>query len=141
MSRDTYLTKISKIALESTKSRSHNKKVDTPKEFIDKAGADLWKLHPMDALVYESADLRKRLNWFARFTLSLIIIGIFLFLIYILFEGKVPKDSRDLVNILIGAFVAVIAKVTDYWFKEKEDSEVEEAKAVHHAERRHNKGS
>jgi len=37
------------------------------------------------------------------------------------------KDtSRDLVNILVGAYVAVLAKSTDYWFKDKEDSEDKE---------------
>jgi hypothetical protein len=31
------------------------------------------------------------------------------------------------VNILVGAFVAVLAKSTDYWFKDKDDPEHKES--------------
>ena len=37
----------------------------------------------------------------------------------------------DLVNILVGAYVAVLAKSTDYWFKDKEDSEDKESQLLH----------
>ena len=33
---------------------------------------------------------------------------------------------QDLVNIMVGAYVGVLAKSTDYWFKDKEDSEDKE---------------
>ena len=37
-----------------------------------------------------------------------------------------PQASRDLINIMVGAYVAVLAKSTDYWFKEKDDPEHKE---------------
>ena len=32
----------------------------------------------------------------------------------------------QLINILVGAYVAVLAKSTDFWFKEKDDPETKE---------------
>lgn len=84
----------------------------------------------MEALRYEKIETRKKLNWMARFFLSLIIVLTFLFLIWLLFFGALPADSRDLINIMVGAFVAVLSKVTDYWFKEKDDPEQKEGEAV-----------
>ena len=55
-------------------------------------------------------------------------------LVALLFFSDVPADARDLLNILLGAYVAVLAKTTDYWFKEKEDPEVAEGQAIHEAE-------
>ena len=59
---------------------------------------------------------------------------VFLILVALLFFSDVPADARDLLNILLGAYVAVLAKTTDYWFKEKEDPEVAEGQAIHEAE-------
>lgn len=75
-------------------------------------------------------EKRKLLNWTARFTISLIIFGIFSYLVYLLFFTDIRDSSRDLVNILLGAFVGVLAKVSDYWFKEKEDPETAEFKDI-----------
>lgn len=75
-------------------------------------------------------ERRKLLNWSARFTISLIIFGIFSYLVYLLFFTDIRDTSRDLVNILLGAFVGVLAKVSDYWFKEKEDPEITESKDI-----------
>ena len=36
---------------------------------------------------------------------------------------ELPQASRDLINIMVGAYVAVLAKSTDYWFKDKDDPE------------------
>ena len=41
--------------------------------------------------------------------------------------ADIKEDSKDLVNILVGAFVAVLAKSTDYWFKDKDDPEHKES--------------
>ena len=75
-------------------------------------------------------EKRKVKNYWARITLSWGIVATFLILIYLLFFTTLPDESRDLVNILVGAYVAVLAKSTDYWFKEKDDPEHKEAEAI-----------
>ncbi len=69
---------------------------------------------------------RKLLNFWARFSISIANAFTFLILLYLLFYAEVKETSRDLVNILMGAYVAVLAKSTDYWFREKKDHEHEE---------------
>ena len=69
---------------------------------------------------------RKLLNFWARFTISIANALTFLVLLYLLFYAEVQETSRDLINILTGAYVAVLAKTTDYWFREKKDHEHEE---------------
>jgi len=69
---------------------------------------------------------RKLLNFWARFTISCANAVTFLVLLYLLFFAEVKETSRDLVNILVGAYVAVLSKSTDYWFREKKDAEHEE---------------
>ena len=76
-------------------------------------------------------EKRKVKNWWARITLSWAIVGTFLILIYLLFFTTGTTDNHmQLINILVGAYVAVLAKSTDYWFKEKEDPEHKEAEAL-----------
>ena len=70
---------------------------------------------------------RKLLNFWARFTISVGNGATFLILLYLLFFADVHETSRDLINILVGAYVAVLAKSTDYWFKDKSDPEHAEA--------------
>ena len=105
-------------------------KIDTPEEMIEDQEQKLWETNPMEALRYERIETRKKLNWWARFSLSLIIVFTFLFLIWLLFFGVLPDESRDLVNIMVGAYVAVLAKATDYWFKDKDDPEQKESQEV-----------
>ena len=69
---------------------------------------------------------RKLLNFWARFTISIANAITFLALLWLLFYAEVQETSRDLVNILVGAYVAVLAKSTDYWFKDRKDAEHEE---------------
>ena len=69
---------------------------------------------------------RKLLNFWARFAISIANAITFLVLLYLLFYSEVKESSRDLVSILCGAYVAVLAKSTDYWFREKKDHEHEE---------------
>ena len=104
--------------------------IDTPEEMVEDLKNKLWKSNPMEALRYEKIETRKKLNWWARFTLSMIIVMTFLFLIWLLFFGTLPAESRDLINIMVGAYVAVLAKATDYWFKDKDDPEQKEGEAV-----------
>ena len=113
-----------------TKQRLGDGKINTSLEMIEDQEEKLWETNPMEALRYEKIETRKKLNWWARFTLSMIIVMTFLFLIWLLFYGELPTASRDLINIMVGAYVAVLAKATDYWFKDKDDPEQKEAEAV-----------
>ena len=73
-------------------------------------------------------EKRKSKNWWARISLSWAIMGTFLILIYLLFFGGETADNHmQLINILVGAYVAVLAKSTDYWFKDKDDPEHKES--------------
>ena len=73
-----------------------------------------------------AVENRKLLNFWARFIISVANAVTFLAILYLLFFAEVKDTSRDLVNILIGAYVAVLAKSTDYWFKDKRDPEHDE---------------
>ena len=112
------------------KQRLGDGKINTSFEMIEEQKEKLWESNPMEALRYEKIETRKKLNWWARFTLSMIIVMTFLFLIWLLFFGELPTASRDLINIMVGAYVAVLAKATDYWFKDKDDPEHKEGEAV-----------
>ena len=73
-------------------------------------------------------ERRKIKNYWARITLSWGIVLTFLILIYLLFFTTETTDNHmQLINILVGAYVAVLAKSTDYWFKEKDDPEHKES--------------
>ena len=113
-----------------TRQRLGDGKINTGIEMINAEEEKLWETNPMEALRYEKIETRKKLNWWARFTLSLIIVTTFLFLIWLLFYGALPQESRDLVNIMVGAYVAVLAKATDYWFKDKDDPEQKESENI-----------
>ena len=78
----------------------------------------------------KAIESRKKMNFMARFMLSVTILGTFIFLIWLLFFTELKADSRDLVNILIGAYVAVLAKSTDYWFKDNDDPEHKESETL-----------
>ena len=112
------------------KDRLGDGKINTGIEMIEDQEEKLWEQNPMEALRYEKIETRKKLNWMARYVLSMIIVLTFLFLIWLLFYGELPQASRDLVNIMVGAYVAGLAKATDYWFKDKDDPEQKEAEAV-----------
>ena len=74
-------------------------------------------------------EKRKRWNFIARFALSGVVFLVFFVLLYVLFYGELVTDTyRDIINILIGTYVAVLTKTTDYWFKEKDDPEHKESK-------------
>jgi len=73
-------------------------------------------------------EKRKKWNFIARFTLSGVIFFVFFVLLYVLFYGTLVTDTyRDIVNILIGTYVAVLTKTADYWFKDKDDPEHKES--------------
>ena len=74
----------------------------------------------------DALENRKLLNFWARFIISVANAIRFLILLYLLFYAEVQEASRDLVNILVGTYVAILVKITDYWFKDKRDQEHEE---------------
>ena len=113
------------------KSKQSNNKVNTAKEMINASEEALWGKNPVEALKFERIERRKRMNWLARFTLSLITAGTFLILLYLLFFSDLKDGHRDLINILVGAYVGVLAKSTDYWFKDKDDAEDKESQQLH----------
>ena len=76
----------------------------------------------------DAVENRKLLNFWARFIISISNAITFLALLWLLFYAEVQETSRDLVNILVGAYVAVLAKSTDYWFKDKREVEHKEEK-------------
>ena len=76
-------------------------------------------------------EKRKRMRFYARFFLSGVIFFVFFVLLYVLFYGTLVTDTyRDIVNILIGTYVAALMKVVNYWFTEKDDSEHQESVAL-----------
>ena len=112
------------------KKRQGDGKVNTAVEMIDASEETLWEKNPVEALKYERIETRKKMNWMARFSLSLITSLTFLILLYLLFFTDLKDGHRDLINILVGAYVGVLAKSTDYWFKDKEDAEDKESAAL-----------
>ena len=121
------------------KSKQSNSKVNTAKELINASEEALWGKNPVEALKFERIESRKKMNWLARFTLSLITAGTFLILLYLLFFSDLKDGHRDLINILVGAYVGVLAKSTDYWFKDKDDAEDKESQQLHAANGGNNK--
>ena len=73
-------------------------------------------------------EKRKRMRFYARFFLSGVVFLVFFVLLYVLFYGTLVTDTyRDIINILIGTYVAALMKVVNYWFSEKDDSEHQES--------------
>ena len=73
-----------------------------------------------------AVENRKLLNFWARYTFAVANAFTFLVLLWLLFFAEVKETSRDLGNILVGTYVAVLVKITDYFFREKKDAEHEE---------------
>ena len=78
----------------------------------------------------KSIESRKKMNFWARIVLSLVVFGAFFVLLYLLFFATVGETYRDIVNILVGTFVAILTKTADYWFKDKDDPEHKESAAL-----------
>ena len=76
-------------------------------------------------------EKRKRMRFYARFFLSGVVFLVFFCLLYVLFYGELVTDTyRDIVNILIGTYVAALMKVVNYWFTEKDDAEHQESETL-----------
>ena len=100
--------------------------IDTPEEILEHSEQQIWKDSPMQAFSIEKVEKRKVMNFYARTFFTTTVLGVFIFLIWLLFFTDLKSDSRDLVNILLGTFVAVLTKTMDYWFKDKDDPESKE---------------
>ena len=100
--------------------------IDTPEEVLEHSEQQIWKDSPMQAFSIEKVEKRKVMNFYARTFFTTTVLGVFIFLIWLLFFTDLKSDSRDLVNILLGTFVAVLTKTMDYWFKDKDDPESKE---------------
>lgn len=121
---------IPKSLKSSRKKRDSDGKLNTTTEMINASEEALWEKNPVEALKYERIETRKKMNWMARFVLSIIVSVTFLILLYLLFFEDLVDSHRDLINILVGAYVGVLAKSTDYWFKDKDDAEDKESAAL-----------
>ena len=55
-----------------------------------------------------------------QFTISLLMFALFSWILYLLFHPTLELDEkhRDLLNILLGGFIAMFGKVIDFWFKQ-----------------------
>ena len=92
------------------KSRKSDSKVNTAVEMINASEEALWGKNPVEALKFERIERRKRMNWLARFTLSLITAGTFLILLYLLFFSDAVADHHlHLIFLLVCSFVAVLS--------------------------------
>ena len=54
-----------------------------------------------------------------QFTISLIMFGTFSWIVWLLFHPTLELEDnfRDLLNIIVGTFLASFGKVVDFWFK------------------------
>ena len=54
-----------------------------------------------------------------QFTITVAMFGIFSWIIWLLFSPTMTLDEkfRDLLNIIVGGFLASFGKVVDFWFK------------------------
>ena len=54
-----------------------------------------------------------------QFTITVAMFGVFAWIIYLLFTPSMTLDEkfRDLLNIIVGGFLASFGKVVDFWFK------------------------
>ena len=60
-----------------------------------------------------------------QFTISLLMFGTFAWIIWLLFHPTLQLEDnfRDLLNIIVGTFLASFGKVVDFWFKHDKKKE------------------
>ena len=52
-----------------------------------------------------------------QFTITASMFGLFVWIIWLLFHSALDPQFRDLLNIIVGGFLASFGKVVDFWFK------------------------
>ena len=51
-----------------------------------------------------------------QFAITSAMFGLFIWIIYLLFHATLADNFRDLLNIIVGGFLASFGKVVDFWF-------------------------
>ncbi len=66
----------------------------------------------------------------ARFVIGLFALGIFSYIVHIMLGSaeELPTSSKDLLNILIGAFIPILAGIAKFYFESGGDLHQEEEK-------------
>ena len=94
-------------------------KVGNPHTQLDEIADAIQRGVPVDLIVHE-AELeasQSTRQFAARVTMSLLTMSIFIILVAILFFFQISDSFRDLLNILVGGFLATFTKISDFWFK------------------------
>ena len=52
-----------------------------------------------------------------QYSITVGMFGLFVWIIWLLFHETLPENFRDLLNIIVGGFLASFGKVVDFWFK------------------------
>ena len=52
-----------------------------------------------------------------QYSISIAMFGMFIWIIWLLFHSTLDAQFRDLLNIIVGGFLASFGKVVDFWFK------------------------
>ena len=52
-----------------------------------------------------------------QFSITTAMFGLFVWIIWLLFNSTLDPQFRDLLNIIVGGFLASFGKVVDFWFK------------------------
>ena len=71
-------------------------------------------------------------RFLARFAIALTALGIFGYVVHIMLgaSAELPTSSKDLLNILIGAFIPIIAGIAKFYFESGGDLHQEDEKNV-----------
>tara|TARA_X000001388_G_scaffold74333_1_gene67159 strand:+ start:395 stop:748 length:354 start_codon:yes stop_codon:yes gene_type:complete len=69
-------------------------------------------------------------RFIARFAIALSAFGIFAYIVHVMLltSDELPTSSKDLLNILIGAFIPIIAGIAKFYFESGGDLHQEEEK-------------
>ena len=71
-------------------------------------------------------------RFLARFVIALSALGIFAYVVHVMLlsSDELPTSSKDLLNILIGAFIPIIAGIAKFYFESGGDLHQEDEKNV-----------
>jgi len=56
-----------------------------------------------------------------QFSITVAMFGLFIWIIWLLFHSTLDPQFRDLLNIIVGGFLASFGKVVDFWFKHEKN--------------------
>jgi len=64
-------------------------------------------------------DKIQLIRFYARFVIGMAAMGIFLYIVHTMLENpnELPTSSKDLLNILIGAFIPILAGIAKFYFE------------------------